>query len=361
MNSDSIDEHLPFKFGDIVTCNSIWLTLTNLCNIHCKYCFNYVSRCHEHMSPSLALAIITAHLSRFENEGHQPFSINYFGGEPTLNQDALVQSVDFINEIDANSEQLLMTNGVFNERLLDRLLDKKVDFQISFDGKQNNLRLNKNLSTEIYEQTVKSIKRLVDSQEKVTIRSTIHNDNVANMKDLVRFCDENRITYLKIAPICDFGDAKTYGIRQPLLDEFVDNYYEAYALASQHGVQMERAGIRNLATLSQKKMTIPFVWLPDGYVAMTITYATSKAEGADKIIIGQYNEIDGKIDLDHAQINQMKTNFIRNREKYCSGCPIKDSCSGNLQFTSFATDTFVPSRDRYFCDLGIKMARQFPD
>ena len=169
MTSDSIDEQLPFHFGYLESCNAIWLTLTNLCNIHCKYCFNYVSRCHEHMSPSLVLAI-SSHLSAFDSSDNKPFSINYFGGEPTLNQDALFQVVDFVNENDVNCDQLLMTNGVFNERLIGKLMGKHIDFQISFDGEHNNLRLNKSLNHEIYEQTVNSIIRLVDAGERVAIR-----------------------------------------------------------------------------------------------------------------------------------------------------------------------------------------------
>lgn len=361
MTPDTIDERLPFQLGHLQSCNTLWLTLTNLCNIHCKYCFNYVSRCHEHMPVSLTLAIISAHLSVYESGDNKPFCLNYFGGEPTLNQDSLVQAIDFINANDVNCDQLLMTNGVFNAKLLDRLLGKNVDFQISFDGEQNNLRFNKNLTREVSEQTVNSIKRLVEAGELVTIRSTIHHDNVSNMSDMVHFCDLQRVPRLKIAPICDFGDAKTYGIKQPSLNEFVDNFYETCELGRQYGVEIERTGLRNLTTMSQRKMAIPFVWLPDGYVAMTITYATSKAPGAEKIIIGKLNEEDGQIELDHPQIDQMKTNFLLNREKYCSECPIKNSCCGNLQFTPFATDTFVPSRDRYFCDLGIKMAAKFPD
>lgn len=361
MSVTSIEESLPFNFGGVESCNNIWLTLTNLCNIHCKYCFNYVSRCHEHMPAKLALAIITSHLSNLDNTESKPFQVNYFGGEPTLNHDALIQAIDFINDNDIHNEQCLMTNGVFNERVLSALLDKNIDFQVSFDGELNNLRFNKNLTVAVYEKTVKNIEKLVEVGEKVTIRSTIHRDNVANMNDLVRFCAKYQITQLKIAPICDFGDAKLYAIKQPPLGEYIDRYHNAYELGRQYGVHIELKGTRYLASMSQRKMAIPFVWLPDGHVAMTITHATSKAEGAGKIIIGKYNELDGHIDVNHEQINQMKRNFVQNREKYCSDCPIKDICCGNLQFTPFATDTFIPARDRYFCDLGIKMVKQFPE
>ena len=361
MNPVEVEKSLPFQFGDVKSCNNIWLTLTNLCNIHCKYCFNYVSNCHEHMPSSLTIAIIRAHLSKLDSTLDKPLYINYFGGEPTLNQDALIQSIDFINENDVNSELCLMTNGVIKPKVLARLLNNNIDFQISFDGEQNNLRFNKNLKSEIYEHTVNSIKTLAEAHEQIAIRSTIHHDNVTNMIDLVRFCDKHQLTKLKIAPICDFGDAKTFAIKQPQLDEYIDNYKKAYELGLQYGVQMEPQGKRYLTKMYQRKMSIPLVWLPDGNVAMTITYATSKAKGAEHIIIGKYNDLTDEIDLNRKKINQMKMNFLKNRGKYCAECPIKEICCGNLQFTPFATDTFTPARDRYFCDLAVKMVEQFPD
>ena len=90
------------------------------------------------------------------------------------------------------------------------------------------------------------------------------------MLDLVRFCDKYQLQTLKIAPICDFGDTKIFGIKQPLLEEYVDYYCKAYELGQQYGVDIAPQGKHYLTVLSKNKMRVPLVWLPDGYVAMHI-------------------------------------------------------------------------------------------
>ena len=97
MNTIQVDDNLPLLFGEIESCQNVWLTLTNLCNMHCKYCFNYVSRCHEHMSPELAIGIMTAHLSRLDTSINNPIRIHYFGGEPTLNYATLIKAIDSVS------------------------------------------------------------------------------------------------------------------------------------------------------------------------------------------------------------------------------------------------------------------------
>jgi sulfatase maturation enzyme AslB (radical SAM superfamily) len=308
---------------------------------------------NQHMQSDLAKAIIASHLEKLDADNDK-FIINYFGGEPTVNDEALLAAINFLIETDINCEQNLLTNGIFNQKLLTRLCNKDLSFQVSFDGKSNNLRFNKNLTKELSNPTIETIKTLAIAKERIHIRATIHQDNVNNMLELVQFCEQHAVTELKIAPICEFGDVNVYKIKQPNINVYVDNYYQAYEYAERCGVYMK---LRNWNTKLQKIMTIPMIWLPDGYVAMTITYASSRIKGAEQIIIGKYSNETNKIELDQDKIQQMKINFIVNRKKYCSGCPLEKNCAGLLQFTPFATNTFIPERDSYFCDIEIKLAQ----
>lgn len=353
-------EALPILFGDLETSYSTWLTLTNLCNIHCKYCFNYISHCNEHMPSKLAVGILKAQLLALNKDKNETYSVIYFGGEPTLNQDALLGSIDFLLENDVLCRQCLMTNGVFNQKLLDQLINKNIDFQVSFDGVSNNLRFNKNLTKRIANETITTIKKLTDHHEYVTVRATIHADNVNNMSDLVRFCAAYGVSRLQCAPICDFGDAKANLVRQPELHAYMASFEEAIHLASEYGIDMEVKGAAHLQAMTRHKMKIPLVWLPDGQVAMTITYASSAIKGAEKIIIGRYSEEEEAIILYQDKVDKLKSNYQKNRQKYCENCPIRELCSGTVQFTPFATDTFIPERDQYFCQLAVRMVQQFP-
>ncbi|VEG91179.1 radical SAM protein [Legionella spiritensis] len=355
------ESDLPFSFGSLQQGDYIWLTLTNLCNIHCKYCFNYVYKDHQHMSPELAKNIIKTHLVSLDKKGTDLFKIIYFGGEPTLNHDALISTVDFLIENDVNCHQCLMTNGIYNTKTFNALLGKGIDFQVSYDGAVGNLRYSKNQKKVIVNETVDTIKKLISNHETVKIRATIHNGNVQNIPDLVRFCDKNNIAYLMCSPICDFGDSRKNNVQQPDVDRYVESLHNAYELSLKYGVNLEIRGESYFKNLKNSRLNVPFVWFPDGYVAMTITYASSKEKGANNIIIGKYDEFQKKIILNNPYIEQMKDNFKRNFEKYCAECPLKDKCRGDIHFTPFATDTFDPKRDYYFCNIAKKMVQAFPD
>ncbi|KTD44256.1 radical SAM protein [Legionella parisiensis] len=353
------DEILPFSFGNLSTSNYLWLTLTNLCNLHCKYCFNYISHCNEHMSADLSVNIVKSQLLSLDKNKSEKFFVTYFGGEPTLNHAALMSSVHFLIDNDVNCRQCLMTNGVFNSRTFTDLINKDIEFQVSFDGKNNNLRFNKNLTKAVFTETLETIKKLTSNKESVCIRATIHQDNVKNLPSLVQLCDAYGVRRLQIAPICNFGDAEANAVQQPDLNEYFELFCKAFELSLQYNVHIDLHGEKYFNHIKNQKMKIPFVWLPDGYVAMSITYASSRIKGAEKIIIGKFNEVENRIDLNNSLIDQMKHNFLKNRKKYCHDCPIRDLCCGNIHFTPFATDTFNPKRDRYFCELAIRTVKEF--
>jgi sulfatase maturation enzyme AslB (radical SAM superfamily) len=352
-----IDKQLPFTFADNGECNAIWLTLTNLCNIHCLYCFNYVLKNNEHMPAEMALDIIQQSLVSLSNTSI-PLYINYFGGEPTLNQKALLACVDFIHQNDIDAVQSLMTNGIFNDNLLEKLLSKNIQFQVSFDGSHNNLRLNKRMTTPLETKTIETIEKLSKANEQVTIRATIHRENVGCMVELVEFCHEKKVKNLKLAPICDFGEAKEYLVKQPDMNQYCDNFSKARALAYHYGINISTTG-SFLSRWKVKQMDVPLVWLPDGKASMTITYASSKAGNFSTTAVGEIDPITKDMCLDETRILEMKEQFIRNREKYCSKCPIREICCGNLHFTPFATNSFVPERDRYFCHLAQRLALMY--
>ena len=350
----------PFTFGELERGNYIWLTLTNLCNIHCKYCFNYVLNNNQAMSETLAKDIINTHLHTLDRKLFNSFNIIYFGGEPTLNQPALIDCIDFFIKNDINCHQCIMTNGILKKTTFERLINKDIDFQVSFDGGMENLRYNKSQKRLVYDETISGINKLCSAGESVKVRATIHEGNVENIPNLIEFCSNIGIEKIMCSPICEFGDSIKNNIKQPEVNLFVEYMIKAYELSQQCGVQIEIKGEQFFCNLKRKKLNVPYVWLPDGYLAMTITYATSRAKGAENIIIGKYDQENKKIVLKKQTIEKMKENFRRNFNKNCSSCPIKDLCQGTLHFTPFATDTFNYKRDNYFCRIAQAMVKAFP-
>jgi sulfatase maturation enzyme AslB (radical SAM superfamily) len=112
----------PYVLGDLSSVSFIWLTLTNRCNIHCKYCFNYVYRNYESMPDELAVSIVNKHLEHLQLPKQEKFHVIYFGGEPTVNDSALIASIDCIKNQNVSSQLDILTNGLIRPSVLESLL-----------------------------------------------------------------------------------------------------------------------------------------------------------------------------------------------------------------------------------------------
>jgi radical SAM protein with 4Fe4S-binding SPASM domain len=355
-----INKDFPLSFGELASVNAAWLTLTNFCNVHCTYCFNYMDKDHEFMSTRLVEKIIGNHHRAIQAAGVNVLNISYFGGEPTANPKALHIAIDTIAKMNIQGTQVLYTNGFMNEAMFQSLLGKGLHFQVSFDGFHQNLRLFKNDKDGLTAKTSQFIERLHQHGESITVRATIHEGNAPFMSELVAYLEDFPGIKLIFGPVCQFGEVLKYKIKQATVDDYLDNLIAANNRAERSGLFVDMRGKRYYEWWATQNRMMPLIWLPDGKIASSLTYASSKLEGADTIIIGKYDEETDEISMDENKIDLMYRNYIKNVQKYCEGCAIKDLCMGKIHFTPFATDTFVPERDYYFCEITRKSVERIP-
>jgi sulfatase maturation enzyme AslB (radical SAM superfamily) len=349
---------LPFDLGDIATTHTTWFTLSNRCNIHCKYCFNYLEDNTQDMSPELAVQLLEYMLNaRIQYKvDHIPFRIIFFGGEPTLNPTALFAMLDYIGTRPETIHLHIMTNGIMNKKMLRRLMQEKMLFQISFDGFAGNLRLSKEGDDNVMYHTADTIRSVIAAGLPVHMRTTIHQANVKSMTEVVHFAAKEQLTSLAFAPICQFGEVCKNNILQPDVDEFVTNLNVCIKLAKELNLKLNVHESMYLHD-HNKNATIPFVWLPDGSLAVTITYASAQLPGAESIIIGRYVIDQKAMQFDDHKIQQMKVNFLKNRALECLDCEILLLCKGINNFSAYVADTYSQQREKYFCDISRKMLR----
>ena len=110
---------------------SIFLNISNACNLSCEYCFagqgNY-GRKNQLMSAAVAKNIVSD-LSCYDRIG----IITFFGGEPLLNYDILRLLVESLFE--KTTRFALITNGsVLDDKMLSLLEQYKFSITVSFDG-----------------------------------------------------------------------------------------------------------------------------------------------------------------------------------------------------------------------------------
>lgn len=343
---------------------TIWFLLTNRCNINCHYCFNYITKNHEEMSPEMGLGILKHYLRYQQEHGikHDFIRAHFFGGEPTLNPKTLFAIMDYLNENDVPCFPLLGTNGIIKENILNEIIARKMFFRLSFDGIKNSLRFTKSGTTNIDPHIIRTIKKVKAADLPLQLRATIHADNVHDMCQVVEFAASNGVDDVVFFPVyLENGNARIYPVRQPTIEDYIDNFLKARELAKKHNIKVQ--GEQN-AILKSKNATIfryPLFWLPDGNLSCSIQYSSSRSSEAKHAIVGRYLLDENKVELDTAKIEQFNNNFYNNRAQNCADCEFKKTCQGGFKFEAYTLNNQEKIKNDYFCEMARRLTKLRPD
>jgi len=206
---------------------SITITSTMKCNAKCSYCYEK-NVLKQDMEPQVVRKIRTFLLKQKVSSGVR---INWFGGEPLLNQNLLDKVSNMLRAQGISYHSYLITNG----SLLDEAMIKEKfplwkvrDVQISLDGtKKEYERRKKYQETDMYEKVMENICLLAKYKINVHIRLNTDSKNRANIIRLAkeleqRFGEEDRVTYY---PAFLTGDKKILSEAERL--EFVGQMIRA--------------------------------------------------------------------------------------------------------------------------------------
>lgn len=172
-----------------VAISGIWLNISKVCNLNCRYCFvppvkdDAGKKESQWMTKEIAQkAIILLGKLWKKYKNNRPASIVFFGGEPLLNFKVFEHSVYFAREWTRISNIpflfSLSTNGtLLNQKFIDFFRTEHVALQVSLDGSRASNDYNRKFhsGTGSYKTIMSNVKRLfsVISPASVNIRSTI--------------------------------------------------------------------------------------------------------------------------------------------------------------------------------------------
>jgi sulfatase maturation enzyme AslB (radical SAM superfamily) len=352
-------EKLPYKMFDPMSSKSLCLIVTNACNLKCQYCFNYVIRNNERMSAELAVSIVDfyACYQGHTHRGHFCPQIIFFGGEPTLNPEAIFKVMDYMNQHHLDCVPRLVTNGIMPDRLLERFIEEKFYFQISFDGLQSQFRTDKS-GTCVNSRIIQTVEAVTNAHLPIFLRATIHSENVDEMVDIVRFAIAHKINAVAFKPVVlEREDNLQNGVKRPRIEDYIGNYFSALELALRSGVNFYSAEIGEYQRKA-KSHPPPLVWFPDGHLAFTIKYASAREHNATTVIIGRYSEENKQVEFDVEKIEKMTQNFIHNQELHCMHCLAFQYCKGQRCFDLFAANDSLKNYDTYSCDITRKIVER---
>jgi uncharacterized protein len=121
---------------------SLNLSITEECNNRCTYCIYsgayYYERCHAHRfmnweTVKKAVDLYIAHSAHVETRW-----ITFYGGEPLLNWDVIVQAVAYVQERSPRTHLHISTNGILlDEAKIGYIISHGISLNISYDGPKN--------------------------------------------------------------------------------------------------------------------------------------------------------------------------------------------------------------------------------
>lgn len=170
---------------------NIIISVTEMCNLNCSYCYqrNWDKQSHMDKSEYLKLVLdyISSILSKLDNDGI--LHINFIGGEPLLNTEMVFTFVEKIEALCANSVPVVYhmdTNGMLlTENILEHFPNLELNVTLSFPDDHNKLRCNS------FQGVLKGLKRissLIDQdQYKLVIRYNANHENVHAVNDFLEY------------------------------------------------------------------------------------------------------------------------------------------------------------------------------
>lgn len=179
---------LPLKLG---------LKVSDMCNFKCPYCF--VKKAPNNMSLDMVKHIV-------QSLEQKPYSVYLTGGEPMLNPE-IFEIIDFLYQ--QNISIAIHTTGVLDEEIRKKLISNisKIDrIQISVDSIKNfdNLRPS-NICSAV--KMIEDFIGLIKSCKMLIINCVISSLNVDCVEDVIEFCSNNNIQYLRLSTIFTVDDS----------------------------------------------------------------------------------------------------------------------------------------------------------
>ncbi len=116
------------------------IRITDNCNLNCDYCYYQEDETHRTMDFLQIKKVIDFFDSFLPEDPNNKYPITFFGGEPMLKTDLILQTIDYCesrSDARINFAYVINTNGtLFSDKILDEFEKRKVRIFLSLDGGQ---------------------------------------------------------------------------------------------------------------------------------------------------------------------------------------------------------------------------------
>lgn len=344
---------------------SLYLITTTNCNLDCSYCFYRSSfsgslKHRQNMSFEVAKNAIDKFfdiVSKNEITDNYWQQITFYGGEPLINKELLIQAIPYAREKfnDKFTSLVINTNLVLlDEEIIKIFKDNNVEVQVSLDGNKEQHDLNrKNIVGQgSYDIVIKNMKLLIENGIKVLPMITATDANINNFNE----------TLWKIVEELNIDD---YAVNILITNSFETN--------SEYTLTLSKEMLKAYKKFGKIANDYSFVELYEMLLGNDKTIAKNSCGCTRKITVFPNGEVYSCQAMEKLDINKMgniKTEFINNpnwelwkkRNKFyneeCLNCEVVASCGGGCATGSYNGTGTIYGIDYNQCHYTKNLFRQ---
>ncbi len=331
--------------------NLMYLIITDSCNFKCPYCFienNFSTNKRTLMTWEIAKKAIDYFL---KNSIGKEKRIIFYGGEPTLNEEVLVKSIEYIRKYDKNIEIGINTNGSkYSKKLSEVFRKNNVVLSISLDSfpelnKFTRIYQNNKDATPIVEN---NIENYINDEVYVTLSITLNGYNIDYLPAFAK--------YISLR----FPKIKSVGFNLSLEnlkknDLFVDPEYSAFQIYNsfrifrKYGIYEDRV-LRRLKHIVEEN-----IYLKDcGACGNQITISPEGLVGPCHGFVGlkkYFENFSENYDFYNNEIIKRWNTLSPITNKNClkDNCPFVLICGNSCPYYSYITKGSIKEKDNRMC------------
>jgi len=333
--------------GNINFSSEAVIILSQMCNLSCSYCYARESRTNVILDKEKLQYIIDNILS---NSISQNFKFSFLGGgEPTITWDLLEWTINYINIIKNNSQNVsisITTNATaLSDEKIDFLCKNNVSLLISYDilpHIQNTQRKHSDPNINSFDLVDIAIKKLTLKNVRYRFRTTITNNCVNLMPEMVQFTLQNykNIKRLHFEAVMDAeNDFSFYNM-------FLTNFFLARKIGQENGVDVQNSISNSFKRVRNRFCNGEYCITPTGNL---IYCHRVSSENEKSFELFNYGNLSYGINEDKLK---KVLEFANSKMQECEKCFAKWHCAGGCT----AERSYLTEQQQFYkCDFTKKI------
>ena len=340
------------------------------CNMSCVYCdFGAHQAPGKVIDQNIMISAIDYFANLAKEQNKQMFSIQFFGGEPFVEQEIIDIAVHHARFVGARLNLIphfeVLTNGYFDEKQRIFIKDYFDRVVISFDGFQKYHDRTRPLNSQqgSYEKIVENIKYLSRSNVELAIRCCITSESVNDMEEMAQwFCSEFEPDLVNFETLTQNSATEQAKLYPPAPFLFARNMVRSWRILRANGVEPAYAPVSldKAQTTSCPVGRDVLVVHPDGIVASCYLLKQDWEDKNLKFSVGRISKT-GQMVIDLEKIKKLR-NLVYSKPR-CNNCFCRFGCAGNChvnctypgaseQYTDFCLHTRTITVCQLLEDMG---------